>query len=232
MGGGSQSTSVTIPAWLEDAAKKGIARAEQVSGIGYTPYYGPDVAAMTPAQVSSMQGTNQMASAFGMPTSDPLAGMPTATNYGGMNAYSSGGMYDAALAELKARNPGQYDAITGMFINPRTGAAPLSFGYASPVADPAVVAQTLAGQDRGRDLADRGKASKSTGGGFTSVRDMFDGGGAGKSGTTFSGGPLSGIANRAGISPAKGASSKSSSSKSSPSKSSGGGKSSVGKKGK
>lgn len=121
MGGGSNTTSVTIPAWLEDAAKKGIARAEDVSRIGYTPYYGPDVAAMAPAQIAAMQGTNQMASAFGMPASDPTAGMPTATNYNGMSAYSSGGMYDAALAELKARSPGLYAAITGMFIDPVTG---------------------------------------------------------------------------------------------------------------
>lgn len=121
MGGGSNTTSVTIPKWLEDAVQENIASAKNVSKIGYTPYYGPDVAAMTPAQIAAMQGTNQMATAFGMPTYDATAGMPAATDYNGMSAYSSGGMYDQALAELKARNPGQYAAITGMFIDPVTG---------------------------------------------------------------------------------------------------------------
>lgn len=121
MGGGSNTTSVTIPKWLEDAVQENIASAKNVSKIGYTPYYGPDVAAMTPSQIAAMQGTNQMASAFGMPTSDATAGMPAATDYNGMSAYSSGGMYDAALAELKARNPAQYAAISGMFIDPVTG---------------------------------------------------------------------------------------------------------------
>lgn len=121
MGGGSNTTSVTIPKWLEDAVQENIASAKNVSKIGYTPYYGPDVAAMTPAQIAAMQGTNQMATAFGMPTADVTAGMPTATDYNGMPAYSSGGLYDQALAELKARRPGQYAAITGMFIDPVTG---------------------------------------------------------------------------------------------------------------
>jgi hypothetical protein len=123
MGGGSNKTSVTVPAWLEDAAKSGIARAEDVSRIGYTPYYGPDVAAMTPAQIAAMQGTNQTASAFGMPTVDVTAGMPAATDYNGMSAYSSGGMYDAALAELKARNPAQYAKITSLFGGGAAGSA-------------------------------------------------------------------------------------------------------------
>lgn len=38
-------------------------------------------------------------------------------------------------------------------------------------------------------------------GGYTSVRDMFDGGGAGRSGTTFEGGALSGTANALGMTP-------------------------------
>lgn len=37
---------------------------------------------------------------------------------------------------------------------------------------------------------------------FTSFRDMFDGGGAGRSGSRFSGGPVSGLLNKAGAKPA------------------------------
>lgn len=124
MGGGSKTTEVKIPQWLEDAAKAGLARADTVSRIPYAPYYGPDVAAMTPAQIASMQGTNTAASAFGLQTSDPMAGVPQATNYNGMMAYSSGSGYDAALEELQRRQPGTYNAIMGQFIDPITGQMP------------------------------------------------------------------------------------------------------------
>lgn len=123
MGGSSKTTTAsTVPAWVSQAEQDALARAQSASRIGNVGYYGPDVAAMTPSQIAAMQGTNMAASAFGMPTVDVAAGMPTATNYGGMNAYSSGAGYDAALAELKSRFPGQFDAIMSMFINPVTGA--------------------------------------------------------------------------------------------------------------
>lgn len=152
MGGGSNTTSVTIPKWLEDAVQENIASAKNVSKIGYTPYYGPDVAAMTPAQIAAMQGTNQMATAFGMPTSDATAGMPAATDYNGMSAYSSGGMYDQALAELKARNPAQYAAISGMFIDPVTGQLVASGdGGASSAASNASASPSAAATYGGRE---------------------------------------------------------------------------------
>jgi hypothetical protein len=124
MGGGSKTTEVKIPEWLEDAAKSGLARADTVSRIPYAAYYGPSVAAMTPAQTAAMQNTNRAASAFGQSTVDPAAGMPEATNYNGMMAYSSGSGYDAALEELKNRQPGTYNAIMGQFIDPITGQMP------------------------------------------------------------------------------------------------------------
>jgi hypothetical protein len=150
MGGGSKSTSVTIPQWLEDAAKSSLSRAEDVSRTGYTPYYGPDVAALTPSQIAAMQGTNQMASAFGVPTSDPTAGMPTAGNYGGVSAYSSGGIYDAALAELERRMPGQFAALRAPFIDPVTGM------MASGSASGGVGASSAAGVAPGAMMRDRG----------------------------------------------------------------------------
>ena len=124
MGGGSKTTEVKIPEWLEDAGKEALARSRDVSRIPYAAYYGPDVAAMTPMQVAAMRGTNQMAEAFGSPTADVTAGMPPAQDYGGMSAYSAGPMYDAALEELKNRQPGTYNAIMGQFIDPITGAMP------------------------------------------------------------------------------------------------------------
>lgn len=124
MGGGSQTTETKIPEWLEDAAKNNLARANELAKIGYTPYYGPDVAAMTPMQISSMRNNNSAARAFGLGTVDPMAGMPKAQNYNGMMAYSSGDGYDRAVAELRKRRPGQYDALMAPFLNPTTGADP------------------------------------------------------------------------------------------------------------
>lgn len=136
--GGSTTSKVEIPAWLEDAAKANLARGEHAASIGPVAYYGPDVAAMTPSQMAAMQGTGQAASAFGVAGGDinPISGMPTAGNYGGVQAYSSGSLYDQALAELKARAPGQYNAITGMFVDPQTGAAP-TYRFTAPAPAPA-----------------------------------------------------------------------------------------------
>lgn len=126
--GGSQSSSVEIPDWIRGPSERNLARAEYAAGLGYVPYYGPDVAAMTPMQQASMQNTNQAAGAFGMAApSDPMAGMPQAQNFGGMNAYSSGNLYDQALNELALRRPAQSDALTSMFIDPVTGQRGVEF---------------------------------------------------------------------------------------------------------
>lgn len=207
MGGSSKTTSSSaVPAWVSDAQKAALAQATAASRIGNVGYYGPDVAAMTPSQIAAMQGTNAAASAFGQQTVDPMAGMPAASNYGGMNAYSSGAGYDAALAELKARFPGQFDAIMAMFVNPATGAMPGASGAG-------VTGMQQAAQ-RPQSLLDRITSGGGGGGGggyqppgtssggYVNLRDMYDGGGPGMSGTTFSGGPLSGRLNTLGVQPA------------------------------
>jgi hypothetical protein len=134
--GGSTTSKVEIPAWLEQAAQSNLAKAGELSRIGYTPYYGPDVAAMTPSQMAAMQGTNTAALSFGLPSvADPMAGMGQPLSYGGIPAYSSGSMYDQAVAELQRRQPGQYNALRAPFINPVTGAqpaAPFGFGGSGP----------------------------------------------------------------------------------------------------
>lgn len=239
--GGKTTTEVKIPEWLESAARSNIGRAENVAGLGYTPYYGPDVAAMTPMQTAAGQGINTAAGAFGLGSGELSMGMPAPQTFaGGVQGYSSGGLYDQSLAELQRRAPGQYNAITGMFINPQTGAAPLSFGSSVPAMPPMAAAPVTYPQparDRDRGGSDRAplafgggsSAGRTTSGGFTGIRDMFDGGGAGRSGSTFSGGPLSGAANRAGISPAKGADKSDSKSGSKGGASSGGGNKGGGK---
>jgi len=140
--GGSTSTSVEIPAWLQSAAQANMAKAGEISKIGYTPYYGPDVAAMTPLQQAAISNTNLGTSAFGLGgTASPTAGMPMAQTYaGGVQGYSSGGLYDQALAQLQARNPGQFAALQAPFINPVTGAQPMGV-YGTP---PAAAARAAA----------------------------------------------------------------------------------------
>ena len=122
--GGSKTTKTTIPQWMEDSARSGLARSDAVSRIPHVPYYGPDVAAMTPMQNSAMQSTSQAASEFGMPSSGVGAGAPPAMDYGGVAAHSSGQLYDQAIAELKRRQPGTYNAIFSQFSDPITGILP------------------------------------------------------------------------------------------------------------
>jgi hypothetical protein len=164
-GGGSETTTVSIPEFLQDAAQRNLARADQVSQIGYTPYYGPDVAAMTPMQIAAMQNTGAAASAFGLPTvADPMAGMPTPQTFaGGVQGYSSAPLFQQSLEALRVNAPGQYAAIQSLFIDPRTGGAP--FGITSmPMGRPQSYGQPMregppqgsgASRDYGSTAADR-----------------------------------------------------------------------------
>ena len=124
--GGSTSSTVTVPQYIEDAAKSNLAKADEIAKIGYTPYYGPDVAAFTPMQQAGFQNTAGMADAFGLAGGGTgMEGMPTPTTYaGGVQGYSSAPMFEQSMAELESRRPGQYAAINAPFIDPVTGAQP------------------------------------------------------------------------------------------------------------
>lgn len=193
--GGRSSTSVEIPEWLESAARQNIARADQIAQIGYVPYYGPDVAAMTPMQMAAGGNINAAASAFGLgaPTS-ATAGMPPAMDYGGMGAYSSAPLFEQSLAQLEARRPGQFAALQAPFIDPVTGAPPAApfasnLAFADQPVAPAGLMQSNGGSDGGMgNNTGGGMAPSGAVGGFTSIRDMFDGGGPGRSGDRFEGG--------------------------------------------
>lgn len=121
-GSTTQTTQQTIPDYLKEPIKRNIARAEEISKIGYVPYYGPEVAAMTPMQEAAMMGTGTAAQAYGIPNAmgNQIAPEPE-TFAGGVRGYSSGSLYDQAVAELQERRPGQYDAIMNQFIDPFTG---------------------------------------------------------------------------------------------------------------
>lgn len=115
--GGSNTTvqKQELPAWLDQAAQDNLAQAKIAGQIGYMPYYGPEIAGLSPQQTQSMQNTFNAQQAFGMVPqgAEFSTGLPEAQQYaGGVSGYSSGGLFDQALAELKARQPdiaAQYD---------------------------------------------------------------------------------------------------------------------------
>ena len=136
--GGTSTSNTQIPAYLEDAVRENINRARDVSQIGYTLYYGADVAAFSPMQQQSMRSTGNAASAFGLAPQgfDATAGIPQAQTFaGGVQGYSSAPLYEQSLDNLFANAPAQYNAINNMFIDPFTGARARNggYGYASPV---------------------------------------------------------------------------------------------------
>lgn len=171
--GGSTTSQVQIPEWLQNAAQQNLARADAVAQLGYSPYFGPDVAAMTPMQTAALQGTNQAALSFGLPgVADPMAGTPQAQTFaGGLQGYSSAPLYQQSVDALRAAMPGQVAAIDRMFIDPITGAAPaypFSMGGAAPAPVPG---------PQGFDWARSGGSSGGGGGGLSMGTPVSRGGG-------------------------------------------------------
>ncbi|MDP6585283.1 MAG: hypothetical protein QF535_11535 [Anaerolineales bacterium] len=117
--GGKEETKTEIPSWIRDPAIRNLQRAEAVQQLPYMPYYGPDVAAFTPAQNAAFDANIGAAEAFGLLAPNTLtatSGMPTPTDFDGFTGYSSQPIYESALAELKAKQPdavAQYDALFG-----------------------------------------------------------------------------------------------------------------------
>lgn len=193
--GGKTTQTNTIDPDLKAAALANLRMARNVGQLGFVPYKGDTVAGLQPAQIAAMQNTNTGLEAFG------LGGSPIPAA-GNLSPYA---IYQQQLSQMA---PGQRAFIDSMFINPITGAAPTSVAAAK--ASAAATAAPRAGQSAGKyesDHAQRGAAvgSRTATVGYNSFRDMIDGGGPGRSGTTFSGGGrVSAAANRAGISPVEG----------------------------
>lgn len=100
--GGSQSTSVEIPQYLEDPLKRQIERAEIAQQMQYTPYMGPQIAGFNQPQRDIMSARAQRAQALGIvpETYDPMAAMPQRGMMdmgGGRTAYAS---YPGAREEV------------------------------------------------------------------------------------------------------------------------------------
>lgn len=183
--GGSQTSETQIPQFIEDASRANLARADEISQIGYTPFFGPDVAAFTPMQQASFANTGSAADAFGLSGGGMtgMEGMPQAQDFNGVSGFSSAPIFQGALDQLQAQRPGQFNAIMDQFIDPVTGAASGGAMQAQPQMP--MPMQSSGGGGAGN------RATMPTGGGgagFTSFNDMFDGGGAGMAGDTFQGG--------------------------------------------
>ena len=120
--GGSESKEATLPAWQEQAYQQCINFAKDVSQTGYVPYTGPEVAAFSPMQEAAFQSTDQMANAFGMQGTGGQQYMPQAQTFdGGVQGYSSIGLYDDAVQGLQQRAPAQAEYLASFGIDPVTG---------------------------------------------------------------------------------------------------------------
>jgi hypothetical protein len=202
---GSKSTQETkIPAYIEEAGKKALERAQQIQDLGYVPYMGPEIAEISETERALNRNVGAMASAFGLEGPAPLTmGDAEVTSAGGVSGYSSYPAYMSALQRLQEQRPDQYAYLAGLGrFDPITGAA-----IAPPVV-PEVATGPLGvspvsggGGDDGPFFAPTPSSSGSSSGrlfgGFTSVKDMFDGGGAGASGDTYSSGRERGPISRA-----------------------------------
>ena len=150
--GGSTTSAQQIPEWLEGPAKANLEKARLAGEIGYMPYYGPEVAALSPMQQSAMQNTTGAMSAFGMAPAGAQyqSSLPPTTTMGGVTGYSSGNLYDQAVAELARRNHAQADrymrAMASSTSDANQGSTQTDprLNPASPMYDPAYYNRVMA----------------------------------------------------------------------------------------
>ena len=166
----------------------------------------PTYQAVAPSAMYS--GTNAMLSSLGLEGVSPPS-MPT-TNIGGMDVYTSQPFQTQMETAYAEQYPGQYDYLRSFYMDPVTGDfGARSYGYVDPMAQVAAATNNRGGGGGNDRFDDRGGSNSSGGGifdmyegpnrgpdagagygpgGYTSFGDMFDGGGPGQSGDTFSGG--------------------------------------------
>ena len=114
--GGSTSSKVEIPKWLEEPSKRAIARGEDMAQLEFQPWQGPDVAAFNATQNAAFDNTNTAAGEFGL--SQGSSGMPQPMDYNGFAGYSSYPIFGDAKTAWQQANPEQaaaYDALFGDF---------------------------------------------------------------------------------------------------------------------
>jgi len=183
--GGSTTSEVTVPAYIENAAKANLAKADAISQVGYTPYYGADVAAFNPMQQAAFQNTADTANAFGMatPTSptDIMGNMGAPQTYAnGVTGYSSAPMFQDAVDTLGYFRPNQKALLDSFFVNPNTGFDPSGAYTASPASG---VAMEMQGQNPSfrpntNDYGSNSSYYNNPNGGFANVVIGYDANGS------------------------------------------------------
>ena len=128
--GGSNTSAQSIPDWVQGPAQDNLAKAKLAGEIGYMPYYGPEVAGLSPMQTQGMQRTQDALSAYGMAPqgSQYQSSLPEQTTMGGVSGYGSGNLFDAAVAELAMRNPemaARYASAMAPVVRPPPPPAPV-----------------------------------------------------------------------------------------------------------
>jgi hypothetical protein len=141
--GGSETTEIELPPHITKASIENLEIADEVASIGYMPWEGPTVAALSPQQQAAMQNTGSAAQAFGMsaPGSsagkggganeamlaagiDPYTGLPQAQTYaGGIQGYSPFDLYEQQVGNIP---PAQRAFVESFVVDPNTGQPPVN----------------------------------------------------------------------------------------------------------
>lgn len=122
--GGTSEQRTTLPKFQETGIQQGIRQAGDVATYMDTsmPLYGSQVAAFSPMEQASFQGTDMMAGAFNMPTTGGQQYMPQAQTYeGGIQGYSARPMVDQMMSQFEAERPAQAEYRASFGIDPMTG---------------------------------------------------------------------------------------------------------------
>lgn len=122
--GGSQQQRPYVPTFAEEGMQQIVGMGQDIAPLADTPtaLYGPQVAALSPLEQASMQGTDMMASAFGMPTSGGQSYLPQAQTYaGGIQGYSAKPLAEQMIGDFQRERPAQYDYRMSFGIDPVTG---------------------------------------------------------------------------------------------------------------
>ena len=137
---------------LTPEAKEQYQIAKQLAAIGTPMYRGPEIAAINQAELASRGNVNEMASALGLQGAGELSiNAPTATQ-GGVTGYTTYQGGQAALDMLKRFEPGRYEALMSMMIDPVTGQMPASVMDASAATQAAAAAPAASGGDDGPNM--------------------------------------------------------------------------------
>mgnify|MGYP003148509374 CR=1 FL=1 len=177
---GSEKSSTKAPDWWAEPAREMLQRSIDIGKAGHMPYAGPQVAALDPAQIASMQNNAGAADAFGLNSAMP--NIPQATDYGnGISGYSSMPLFDQQMNWMKDNRPGQLDFYNSFFVDPTTGENGANMGETL-----AQQVQREANYEGNRGPANEGAGSSSPGHGREG--EGFSGLGLGDIGGAFGGG--------------------------------------------